>query len=116
MKRKRFEITNRLTSRVSNSLNIYLRELNNIPEVSTERIDELFYQYYYGDESVKDLLIRHNLRFVITVAKSYTSNIETLMDLINEGNYGLIIDDILLTLIIIESFILIIFHNFDDWS
>jgi len=90
MKRKRFEITNRLTSRVSNSLNIYLRELNNIPEVSTERIDELFYQYYYGDESVKDLLIRHNLRFVITVAKSYTSNIETLMDLINEGNYGLI--------------------------
>lgn len=46
-------------------------------------------QARHGLESAKDELVRHNLRLVIDVAKRYTSHGLTLLDLIQEGNIGL---------------------------
>lgn len=44
-----------------------------------------------GDELAREKLIKHNLRFVISIAKQYYTKTTSLEDLINEGNVGLII-------------------------
>jgi len=67
----------------------YLKEINKIPLLSSE--DEIKYAKAAakGDAHAKKVLIESNLRFVINVAKKYQNQNIPLMDLISEGNIGL---------------------------
>ena len=77
-------------------LQYYLKELKRIPVISHERQDEIFKLFREGniDEEEKRLLKQEmvvgNLRFVITQAKLYQNQGLDLLDLISEGNIGLL--------------------------
>lgn len=71
-------------------LNWYLNEIHKIPMLSREEEYRVSLRARDGDEEARNLLVRSNLRFVVTIAKRYQSYGLTLMDLINEGNLGLI--------------------------
>lgn len=74
----------------------YIKDLRRIPVISHERQEEIFLLLKNEDISKKekkhlyDELVRGNLRFVISVAKMYQNQGMDLMDLISEGNLGLI--------------------------
>ena len=72
------------------SVQWYLEEINKIPLLSREEEDTLARAAIDGDEKAKNRLIVSNLRFVVQVAKKYQKYGITLLDLINEGNMGLI--------------------------
>lgn len=75
----------------SQSVQIYLNEVSKIPMLTVDEEVEAGLRVLNGDKSASDLLVRSNLRFVISVAKQYQNQGLGLMDLINEGNLGLII-------------------------
>ncbi|RME92430.1 MAG: RNA polymerase sigma factor RpoD/SigA [Candidatus Hydrogenedentota bacterium] len=68
----------------------YLEEINKIPLLSREEEDELARRAAKGDKEAKNKLIVSNLRFVVQIAKKYQQFGIPLLDLINEGNMGLI--------------------------
>lgn len=72
------------------SIQWYLEEINKIPLLSREEEDVLARKAIAGDEKAKEKLIVANLRFVVQVAKKYQKYGISLLDLINEGNMGLI--------------------------
>ena len=71
-------------------LKIYLKEINKIPLLTPEEEKELAVKAKNGDKAAKDKIINSNLRFVIQVAKKYQNQGIDLVDLISEGNVGLI--------------------------
>lgn len=71
-------------------LNWYLNEIHKIPMLSREEEMETAIAARAGEAAARDRLVRGNLRFVVTVARKYQSYGLTMMDLINEGNLGLI--------------------------
>lgn len=71
-------------------LGIYLREISRIPMVDAETEKELARRIQKGDEEALNRLIEANLRFVVSVAKHYRNRGLSFLDLINEGNLGLI--------------------------
>lgn len=71
-------------------LNWYLNEIHKIPMLSREEEYDVAIRAKSGDREARDLLVRSNLRFVVTVARKYQSYGMSMMDLINEGNLGLI--------------------------
>jgi RNA polymerase primary sigma factor len=73
-----------------NLLCLYLREINRYPLLSREEEEVLTRRAVAGDREAKERLIRANLRFVVTVAKRYRTKDIPLLDLINEGNIGLL--------------------------
>jgi len=75
---------------VESSLERYLKEINKIPLLTRE--EERYYakRMQEGIQEAKDMIIKSNLRFVVTVAKRYQGKGLSLSDLINEGNLGLI--------------------------
>jgi RNA polymerase primary sigma factor len=72
-----------------NVLSIYLKEINSIPLLTRKEEDTYARKAAEGDEKAKEMLIRANLRFVVNVAKKYQNQGLPLLDLINEGNIGL---------------------------
>jgi RNA polymerase primary sigma factor len=72
------------------SLNIYLKEIAKIPLLDKEEEFELALKARQGDAEAKEKLVSANLRFVVKVAKAYQSRGLSLVDLINEGNIGLL--------------------------
>ena len=72
-----------------NILSMYLKEINRIPLLSREEEVELARKVREGDETAKKKLVEGNLRFVVNVAKKYQNQGLPLIDLINEGNIGL---------------------------
>jgi RNA polymerase primary sigma factor len=72
-------------------LDQYLKEISQIPLLEADEEVELARRIRLGDETALDQLTRANLRFVVSVAKKYQGHGLTLTDLINEGNYGLMI-------------------------
>ncbi len=72
-----------------NILSTYLKEINKIPLLTREEEYTLAIAAASGDPSAKEKLIRANLRFVVNVAKKYQNQGLPLMDLISEGNIGL---------------------------
>ncbi len=76
------EITDALTS--------YLKEISNIPILSAKEEKELGERIVKGDKEALKKLVKHNLKFVVSIAKKYKNLGVSLLDLINEGNLGLI--------------------------
>ena len=72
------------------SLSWYLDQINKIPLLSREDEDRLARLARDGDDEAKSILIKSNLRFVVSIAKKYQTSGISLLDLINEGNMGLI--------------------------
>src|SRR5699024_2582706 len=70
-------------------LKIYLNEIGQIPLLSEEEERELGKRSAQGDESARRKLAEGNLRLVVSLAKHYTGRGIQLMDLIQEGNMGL---------------------------
>ncbi|MCH5294953.1 MAG: RNA polymerase sigma factor RpoD/SigA [Treponema sp.] len=73
-----------------NVLNMYLKEINRIPLLTHEEETELAVRAAAGDKSAKDKIVSANLRFVVNVAKKYQNKGIDLIDLISEGNLGLL--------------------------
>jgi len=72
------------------SISWYLEQINKIPLLTREEEDTLARGARIGDESAKNRLIKANLRFVVSIAKKYQTSGISFLDLINEGNMGLI--------------------------
>jgi len=72
------------------SLTWYLDRINKIPMLTREEEDLYARLAKNGDPEAKNVLVKSNLRFVVSVAKKYQTNGISLLDLINEGNMGLI--------------------------
>ncbi len=75
----------------SSSLNIYLKDLKKYQILSQEEEVELFKKYREeNDLKARKKLIEHNLRLVVYVAKKFKYRNIEIMDIIDEGNIGLI--------------------------
>lgn len=72
------------------SLKTYINEINKIPLLSREEEDFLAQRMDEGSIEAREKLINANLRFVVKIAKKYMNKGLPLVDLINEGNMGLI--------------------------
>lgn len=68
----------------------YLREIGKVPLLYAEDEIELAKAYEKGDKKAKDLLTESNLRLVVSIAKKHIGRGLSLLDLIQEGNQGLI--------------------------
>lgn len=86
---RQFKVTERKTDRTS-VLDKYFSDISKIPILSPEEENELAIRVKNGDPVAKEKLIRANLRFVVSVAKAYSGSKFPLMDLISQGNIGLI--------------------------
>ncbi len=73
------------------SIQTYLKEIGKYPLISGKKEIELAKKIVAGDKDSKELLMKANLRLVVSTAKKYAarSNDLTLLDLIQEGNIGL---------------------------
>lgn len=86
---KQLVITARVTNRESESFQLYLKEIAQIPVFTPEEEAECAVKASLGDERARTELINRNLRFVVSVAKQYATAANPLEDLVNEGNIGL---------------------------
>src|SRR3989338_2220769 len=68
----------------------YLREIGKVPLLIAEEEVELAKRYEKGEKAPKDKLTESNLRLVVSIAKKYMGRGLSLLDLIQEGNKGLI--------------------------
>ena len=71
------------------SLDLYLDEISRIPLLAAEEEKALARKAFKGDVAAQERLARHNVRFVVSVAKKFQNRGVPLMDLIGEGNLGL---------------------------
>jgi RNA polymerase primary sigma factor len=69
---------------------MYLKEIGTVPLLSNEEEYELAVKKQQGDENAKQRLIEANLRLVVSIAKRYTGRGMSFLDLVQEGNLGLI--------------------------
>lgn len=75
---------------VDDPVRMYLKEIGKVPLLSTEDEIELAKKIAEGDEEAKDKLVEANLRLVVSIAKRYAGRGMQFLDLIQEGNMGLI--------------------------
>ena len=71
------------------SLDFYLQEISRIPLLKIAEETALARRAFKGDVEAQEKLARHNVRFVVSVAKKFQNRGVPLMDLIGEGNLGL---------------------------
>ena len=69
---------------------MYLKEIGTVPLLSAEEELRLAKKKAEGDEYAKERLIEANLRLVVSIAKRYTGRGMSFLDLVQEGNLGLI--------------------------
>ncbi len=75
---------------VTDPIHMYLKDIGKVPLLTPEQETELAKRVEAGDEEAKKSLEEANLRLVVSIAKHYTGHGMSLMDLIQEGNLGLI--------------------------
>ena len=83
------DLTAQAETVADDSVRMYLREIGTIPLLSADDEVELAKRMEKGDMSAKDRLIEANLRLVVSVAKRFTGRGLSFLDLIQEGNLGL---------------------------
>ena len=75
---------------IDDPVRMYLKEIGKIPLLTTERETYLAEQITIGNEAAKNELIEANLRLVVSIAKRHVGKGMYFLDLIQEGNLGLI--------------------------
>jgi len=75
---------------VDDPVRMYLKEIGKVPLLSPDDEIELAKKIELGDEEAKKKLAESNLRLVVSIAKRYAGRGMQLLDLIQEGNLGLI--------------------------
>ena len=84
------DVTNIDGVSVDDPVRMYLREIGKIPLLTFEEEAELAQKIVEGDEEAKQKLAESNLRLVVSIAKKYVGRGMLFLDLIQEGNMGLI--------------------------
>ena len=72
------------------SVRLYLREIGKIPLLSSEEEMDLARRIVEGDKKAKDKMAEANMRWVVSIAKRYSGRGLDFLDLIQEGNTGLL--------------------------
>ena len=75
---------------IEDPVRMYLKEIGKVPLLSAEEEIELAKRMEEGDEAAKKRLAEANLRLVVSIAKRYVGRGMLFLDLIQEGNLGLI--------------------------
>ena len=75
---------------IDDPVKVYLKEIGRVPLLSSEEEIELAMRIMNGDEYAKKRLSEANLRLVVSIAKRYVGRGMQFLDLIQEGNLGLI--------------------------
>ena len=78
------------TAKLDDPVRMYLKEIGQIPLLSPEEEQELAQRVSEGDQQAKNKLTEANLRLVVSIAKKYSGRGLHILDLIQEGNTGLI--------------------------
>ena len=78
------------TVKVNDPVKMYLKEIGRVRLLSSEEEIELAKKILLGDEDAKNELTQANLRLVVSIAKHYVGRGMLFLDLIQEGNLGLI--------------------------
>ncbi len=73
-----------------NAIRLYLQDIGQIPLITPQKEIELAAKIKKGDKAARDLMITSNLRLVVKIAHDYANFGLPLIDLISEGNIGLI--------------------------
>jgi len=76
--------------KVSDPVKMYLKEIGRVPLLGKDEEIQLAERVAIGDEEAKSILISANLRLVVSIAKHYIGRGMLFLDLIQEGNLGLI--------------------------
>ena len=84
------DVTNFDGVNVDDPVRMYLREIGKIPLLTYEEELDLAQKVLEGDEEAKQKLAESNLRLVVSIAKKYVGRGMLFLDLIQEGNMGLI--------------------------
>lgn len=74
---------------IDDSTKMYMQDIGRFPLLSSEEELEIARRVAMGDEQARQKLINCNLRLVVSIAKKYTSSGMPILDLIEEGNIGL---------------------------
>nr|WP_078712120.1 RNA polymerase sigma factor RpoD [Anaerorhabdus furcosa] len=76
--------------RINDPVKMYLKEIGRVPLLKAEDEPEIAKRIEEGDEEAKRILISANLRLVVSIAKKYVGRGMLFLDLIQEGNMGLV--------------------------
>ncbi len=87
---KDIEIVQETNIAIDDHVRMYLKEIGKVPLLSAEEEVDLAERMAQGDELAKQKLVEANLRLVVSIAKRYVGRGMALLDLIQEGNLGLI--------------------------
>lgn len=87
---KNITVTTSITNRSEESLKLYFKDIYKYSKLPFSEEKLLSERIQKGDKAALEKLVKANLRFVVTVAKQYQGQGLSLMDLINEGNLGLL--------------------------
>lgn len=82
--------TNRVNTAESGALSMYLRDIEKIPLLDRDEEFDLALKAKNGDSKARERLVNGNLRFVVSIAKQFQNRGLPLIDLISEGNIGLL--------------------------
>lgn len=85
----KYQLKNKFIVEDSN-LGLYLRDIAKYTPLSPKEEYQIASRIRKGDKKALDTLVKSNLRFVVSVARNYQNQGMSLVDLINEGNFGLI--------------------------
>src|SRR5690606_15919341 len=75
--------------RMDDPVRMYLKEIGRVPLLTSDEEVELAKRMEAGDEDAKKQLVEANLRLVVSIAKRYVGRGMQFLDLIQEGNLGL---------------------------